>query len=238
MPATTGIRSSCTAPRRSPTNLWEDLGFRAPDNIITPCGAGSNVLGCEIGFSELLRAGQIECLPRIFAAQPANCAPIAAAFMAGSDEPVPTEITPTMAEGTAIARPIRMREVLGTLRETRGGAVMLTEQEIAKATLDLAGIGIYVEPTSAQAAAAFGKLLETGTITAEQTTVLVMTGHRPEGHAADRRVAGDCVVSKPVARQGRVCVSAPGLSVTAHPSPRGPVDRTAERTPPAGISAA
>ncbi len=37
--------------------LWEDLGFRAPDNIITPCGAGSNVLGCEIGFSELLRAG-------------------------------------------------------------------------------------------------------------------------------------------------------------------------------------
>ena len=37
-------------------------------------------------------------------------------------------------------------------------------------------IGIYVEPTSAQAAAAFGKLLETGTITPEQTTVLVMTG--------------------------------------------------------------
>ena len=40
--------------------LWEDLGFRAPDNIITPCGAGSNVLGCEIGFSELLRGGEIE----------------------------------------------------------------------------------------------------------------------------------------------------------------------------------
>jgi threonine synthase len=156
--------------------LWEDLGFRAPDNIITPCGAGSNVLGCEIGFSELLRAGQIETLPRIFAAQPANCAPIAAAFMAGSDEPVPAIISPTMAEGTAIARPIRLREVLGTLRETRGGAVTLTEAEIAKATLDLARIGIYVEPTCAQAAAAFGKLLETGTITPEQTTVLVMTG--------------------------------------------------------------
>jgi threonine synthase len=156
--------------------LWEDLGFRAPDNVITPCGAGSNVLGCEIGFSELLRAGQIDCLPRIFAAQPANCAPIAAAFMAGSDQEVPTEITPTIAEGTAIAHPVRMREVLGALRETRGGAVTLTEAEIAKATLDLARIGIYVEPTSAQAAAAFGKLLQTGTITPEQTTVLVMTG--------------------------------------------------------------
>jgi threonine synthase len=156
--------------------LWEDLGFRVPDNVITPCGAGSNVLGCEIGFSELLRAGQIERLPRIFAAQPANCAPIAAAFMAGSDAAVPTTIAPTMAEGTAIARPIRLREVLGTLRQTRGGAVTLTEQEIARATLDLARIGIYVEPTSAQAAAACAKLLETGTITPEQTTVLVMTG--------------------------------------------------------------
>jgi threonine synthase len=167
--------------------LWEDLGFRPPDNIITPCGAGSNVLGCEIGFSELLRAGQIECLPRIFAAQPANCAPIAAAFMAQSDEPVATEIAPTMAEGTAIAHPIRLREVLGALHETEGGAVTLTEKEIAEATLDLARVGIYVEPTSAQVAAAFAKLLATGTITPEQTTVLVMTG---SGLKATPRIAG------------------------------------------------
>jgi threonine synthase len=166
--------------------LWEDLGFGVPDNIITPCGAGSNVLGCEIGFSELLRAGQIESLPRLFAAQPANCAPIAAAFMAQSDEPMPTTISPTIAEGTAIARPIRMREVLGALRETRGGAVTLTEAEIATATLDLARTGIYVEPTSAQVAAAFTKLLETGTITPEQTTVLVMTG---SGLKATSRIA-------------------------------------------------
>jgi threonine synthase len=156
--------------------LWEDLGFRAPDNIITPCGAGSNVLGCEIGFSELLRAGAIDSMPRIFAAQPANCAPIAAAFQAGSDSMVPTDITPTIAEGTAIAQPVRMIEVLGALRGSRGGAVTLTEVEIAQATLALARGGVYVEPTCAQAAGAFVKLLETGTITPDQTTVLVLTG--------------------------------------------------------------
>ena len=89
--------------------LWEDLGFRAPDNVITPCGAGSNVLGCEIGFSELLRAGQIETLPRIFAAQPANCAPIAAAFMAGSDEAVPTTMLPPLPR----APPSRSRSACG-----------------------------------------------------------------------------------------------------------------------------
>jgi threonine synthase len=52
----------------------------------------------------------------------------------------------------------------------------LTEAEIAQATLDLAGMGVYVEPTAAQAAAALAKLLATGTITPEQTTVLVLTG--------------------------------------------------------------
>ena len=166
--------------------LWEDLGFRAPDNVVVPCGAGSNVLGCEIGFSELLRAGEIDAMPRIFAAQPANCGPIAAAFVAGSEVAVECEIRPTIAEGTAIAQPIRLREVLGTLRETRGGAVMLSEAEIGAATLELARMGIYVEPTAAQVAAAFGKLVATGTVTAEQTTVLVLTG---SGLKATPRVA-------------------------------------------------
>ena len=50
--------------------LWEDLGFAAPDNVIVPCGAGSNVLGCEIGFAELMRAGEIAAMPRLFAVQP------------------------------------------------------------------------------------------------------------------------------------------------------------------------
>jgi threonine synthase len=156
--------------------LWEDLGFRAPDNIVTPCGAGSNVLGCEIGFSELQRAGAIETPPRLFAAQPAACGPIADAFLAGDDEPAPADIRPTIAEGTAIARPVRLREVVGALQATGGGAVLLEEHEIAAATLTLARAGFYVEPTSAQALAAWQRLLQTGAITPDQTTVLVLTG--------------------------------------------------------------
>jgi threonine synthase len=156
--------------------LWEDLGFAAPENVIVPCGAGSNVLGCHIGFGELLRSGAIATPPRIFAVQPANCAPVAACFMEGSPDAPDIEVRPTLAEGTAIARPLRMPEVLGALRETRGGAVTLTEEEIGGAVADLAHLGVYVEPTAAQAAGAFAKLLGSGAITAEQTTVLVLTG--------------------------------------------------------------
>ena len=166
--------------------LWEDLAFSAPDNVIVPAGAGSNVLGCVIGFSELQRAGQIERLPRIFAAQPENCAPIAAAFIAGSEAAVDCAIRPTIAEGTAIAEPIRLPEVLGALRMSRGGAVMLTEAEIAASVFDLARLGLYVEPSAAQVAAAFARLLASGAIHPNETTVLVLTG---SGLKATPRIA-------------------------------------------------
>jgi threonine synthase len=166
--------------------LWEDLGFAAPDNVIVPCGAGSNVMGCGIGFAELLRAGQIDAMPRIFAAQPANCAPIAAAFQSDGDSPVDVTISPTIAEGTAIAKPIRLAEVVGVLRETEGGAVTVTEAAIAAALFDLAGAGLYVEPTCAQVVPAFVKLLESGAITPGQRTVLVLTG---SGLKATPRIA-------------------------------------------------
>jgi threonine synthase len=156
--------------------LWEDLGFRAPDNIVTPCGAGSNVLGCAIGFSELLRAGEISKLPRIYAVQPANCGPIAASFLAGSDAVVDTAIQPTIAEGTAIAQPIRRREVIAALRDSGGGAVLVSEADIEGALFDLARVGVYVEPTSAQVVAGLSKLLAEGEIAPNETTVLVMTG--------------------------------------------------------------
>ena len=152
--------------------LWEDLGFTAPDHVIVPCGAGSNVLGCQIGFDELLRAGAIDRVPRLWAAQPAHCSPIAAAAL--GLEPGP--ILPTIAEGTAIAAPIRLPEVVAALHSTGGGAVMLSEAEIAAEALHLAAMGLYVEPTCAQAAAAFAALLTAGQIGANDTTVIVLTG--------------------------------------------------------------
>ncbi|HLY59024.1 MAG TPA: pyridoxal-phosphate dependent enzyme [Stellaceae bacterium] len=166
--------------------IWEDLGFRAPDNVVVPLGAGSIVLGCDIGFGELQRNGEIERLPRIFGVQPENCAPIHAAFAAGVDHAVPVEIRPTVAEGTAIAQPVRLREVLGALRRSGGATATVGEDEILAAFWELAADGLYVEPTSAGVAAAFSKLVAAGTIDPGQTTVLVLSGG---GLKATQRVA-------------------------------------------------
>ena len=156
--------------------LWEDLGFRAPDAIITPTGAGSNVLGCDIGFGELLRRGAIERLPRLYAVQPENCAPIHAAFMAGTTAPVPVEVRPTIAEGTAIAEPVRLREVIEAVRRSGGATVPVSEAEIEAAVLDLARCGLYAEPTSAAAAAAHAKLVTSGAISPSDTAIVILTG--------------------------------------------------------------
>src|SRR5271154_4723628 len=54
--------------------LWEQLGFVVPDNIVVPTGYGSNILGLERGFDELMRQGEVSRMPRLFAVQAANCA--------------------------------------------------------------------------------------------------------------------------------------------------------------------
>jgi threonine synthase len=152
--------------------LWEDLGFQAPDAVVIPCGAGSNVLGCDIGFGELLRAGQIDRLPRLYAAQPAHCGPLAREALGLPPQPP----RPTIAEGTAIAQPIRPQEVLGALRRSGGGGVLLEEGEIAEAALSLARQGLYVEPTCAQAVAALGKLVAEGQVRPGEKVVVILTG--------------------------------------------------------------
>lgn len=156
--------------------LWEDLGFAAPDNVVIPAGAGSNVLGCWIGFKELLAAGQIAKLPRIFVAQPLNCSPIDASFMAGAGTLVERIVQPTIAEGTAIKRPVRLPEILQALRETNGRTVALTEDQIAAAVRRLASMGLYAEPTSSTAAAALDMLAQRGDIRAGETTAVLLTG--------------------------------------------------------------
>ena len=156
--------------------LWEQLGFKAPDNVIVPLGYGSNVAGCAIGFSELLRNSEIKKMPRIFGVQAANCAPYFNAFKKGVDRLVPTTVTPTIAEGIASSKPTRVVEALRAVRDSGGSIVAVTEDEIVAALGTLARKGLYVEPTSAAAGAGLTQLLASGAIKSGENTVLVLTG--------------------------------------------------------------
>jgi threonine synthase len=156
--------------------VWEQLGYRAPDNVVVPVGSGSMLLGAHLAFSQLRAGGEVTRLPRLFAAQPAACAPVHAAFVGDALDVQPFERRPTLAEGASIARPVRGREVLAALRESDGGAVAVEEDEIASALTGLARRGIYVEPTSAVAVAGVRRLLAGRAIVPGEETVVMLSG--------------------------------------------------------------
>src|SRR6516164_1284834 len=156
--------------------LWEQLGFRVPDNILVPTGYGSNILGLERGFDELEERGEITARPRLFAVQAANCAAFAATWAAGGNQFVPFTMAPTAADGIATSKPVRVAEVLRALRRSKGSVVAVAEQEILPVLAALGRLGLFVEPTAATAGAALTRLLHDGTIGPDQTTVVVLTG--------------------------------------------------------------
>ena len=157
--------------------LWEQLGFAVPDNILVPTGYGSNILGLDRGFDELIRQGEIARRPRLFAVQAENCSALAAAWAVGAADYVPFTPTATIADGIATVKPVRTAEVLAALRRSGGGVVTVSEAEIGPALKTLGRLGLFVEPTAATAGAALSRLLRDRTIRPDETTIVVLTGH-------------------------------------------------------------
>ncbi|MFF4872840.1 pyridoxal-phosphate dependent enzyme [Streptomyces sp. NPDC090109] len=155
--------------------MWETLGFTAPDNVVLVAGAGSNVIGCDLAFGELLGAGQIDRRPRLFVGQPEHWATIADTLN-GVDPAGRGERVPTIAEGASIARPVRLLEAVEAIRRSGGSAYAVPEAEIHAAVRALSARGLYAEPTSSVAAAALDHFLATGDIAPGETTVVVLTG--------------------------------------------------------------
>ncbi|MGI6576249.1 MAG: threonine synthase [bacterium] len=153
--------------------IWEQLGWRAPENVIVPVGMGSALLGLAKGFQELLTAGEIESMPHLYAIQAQNCAPLYRAFTGEKGQMNPL---PTVAEGVACARVIRTEEIINTVVESGGVIEAVTEEEIVQALIKAATLGYYVEPTSAVALAGMDRLCQRGLLAAEADTVVLLTG--------------------------------------------------------------
>jgi threonine synthase len=153
--------------------VWEQLNFRAPDAVVLPVGHGTLLIGAYLGFRDLVETGHISRVPRIVGVQAANCAPLSRMWQESLGSLPDLAQTDTMAEGIAIAEPVRYRQILGIIRETGGDIVAVTEGHTKQALLDAARAGFYIEPTSATALAAFRNL----EISSADVVVVPLTGH-------------------------------------------------------------
>jgi threonine synthase len=135
--------------------IYEQLKGAIPDSLFVPLGNGTLVLGCYYGFRELYHLNLIKKMPRIIAVQAETCAPIYEAFIRGEQSIKEVVNTGTLAEGIAIANPLRGEQVLEAIQATAGEIIIAPENQILDAKKTLAEKGFYVETTTAATFAGF-----------------------------------------------------------------------------------
>ena len=154
--------------------VWEQMNWKAPDVLVLPIGHGTLFLGVDTGFKELKEAGMIRRVPRLVGVQSAACAPLYRAFRNGWTEPRPIEKRETVAEGIAIAEPVRGRQILEAIHRTDGEILAVTEKEIGMALKEMGRKGHFIEPTSAATIAGLKKYLKKKS--RRETVVSTLTG--------------------------------------------------------------
>ena len=155
--------------------VWEQLEWKAPDTLILPAGNGTLLLGAFIGFSELSEAGRIREIPKIVGVQSAHCAPLAKAFREGLKDLPKVRPQDTLAEGIAIAEPVRGRQALEAVKKSGGSFLSVDDGEVKKALRFASRKGFYLEPTAAATLAGVFQYLRNSD--PEELIVSVFTGH-------------------------------------------------------------
>jgi threonine synthase len=140
--------------------IYEQMDWKAPDTVVLPVGHGTLLLGTYIGFKELKQAGLVKRIPKLVGIQSAFCAPLYQAFKKGAEKALTIKKKETLAEGIAIAKPIRGRQILEAIRETNGEILSVTEREIVVALREMGRRGHYIEPTAAATVAGLQKYLK------------------------------------------------------------------------------
>ncbi len=157
--------------------IWEALP-RMPDWILFPTGGGTGVAGIWKALGELRDLGWYRGpWPRIGLVQADGCAPLVRAFQEGRETAEPWPDPRTAASGLRVPSTIADRVVLRALRETRGAAVAVSEDDMRRSVRDLArseGISACLE--GAATLAGLRRLLGDGTIAADAAVLLVNTG--------------------------------------------------------------
>jgi len=158
--------------------LWEQFGGKLPDVILYPTGGGVGLIGMCKAFDEMQEMGWVGAeRPRMVAVQAEGCAPIVRAWEAHQSSAQFFPNAATIASGLRVPGPLGDLMILGMLRQTKGTALTVTDEEMLHAGRELASLeGIFAAPEGAATVIATRKLAASGWIRPEETVVLFNTG--------------------------------------------------------------
>ncbi|TMQ69111.1 MAG: pyridoxal-phosphate dependent enzyme [Candidatus Eisenbacteria bacterium] len=116
-------------------------------------------------------------MPRLVAVQARGCAPIVRAFEHDRLDAEPWEDARTLAAGLRVPSPFADTLILRALRESRGAAVAVGEEELLDGMLELAELeGCVACPEGGATLAALRQLLTSGEVRRDQRIVIYNTG--------------------------------------------------------------
>jgi threonine synthase len=129
-------------------------------------------------FAELAAAGWVRGpLPRMYSVQSTGCAPVVEAFATGAERCTPWPEPETIAAGLRVPGPLGDRLMLRALRESGGGAVAVSDEQLSAAARELQTLeGIDACPEGGAALAGLLELRARGAIEPGEQVVLFNTG--------------------------------------------------------------
>ena len=174
------LKEPCRAEGKKTMGLEiaQQLGWRMPDVIVYPTGGGTGIIGMYKGFQELLELGWIEGKPpRFYAVQADGCQPIVKAFQDGTATAEAWQNAATKADGLRVPGPFADYLILQAIRETGGGALAVSDDEMVDAMYRMATLeGIIACPEGAATLVGLERLMADGSIGADEEVVLLNTG--------------------------------------------------------------
>ncbi len=158
--------------------IVEQLGWRAPEQVVVPLASGSQFTKIAKGFKEFIELGLIDdAAPVLFGAQATGCSPIATAFASGADVVTPQR-PQTIARSLAIGNPADGPYVLDELRARGGDVGSVSDDEILECIGLLAETeGIFAETAGGVTIASLRQLVRRGAIDPNKSTVAIISGH-------------------------------------------------------------
>jgi threonine synthase len=159
--------------------IAEQLGWNVPDVVVVSVGDGNILAGVYKGFWDLLQLGWIERIPRLIGVQAAGSSALVHAWENGLSavemQPMPAE---TIADSISAGLPHDRAKALRAVRETKGGFLAVSDDEIVQSIPQLARqTGVFAEPAAAAVYAGAQRAVQLGWIKPTDAIVLLITGN-------------------------------------------------------------
>ena len=158
--------------------LAEQMDWTLPDVIVHPTGGGTGLIGMWKAFDEMQRMGWIDSRrPRMIVVQASGCAPIVAAFEAGTGAAGTVARPRTVAAGLRVPEAIGDFLILDIVRRSGGRAISVSDRELLAAVSEVAAAeGVFAAPEGAACVPALRRLRELGEVDRDDRVVLFNTG--------------------------------------------------------------